>query len=222
VRTGDTSSALYVTLDNASVGHNFPSGATQDRRAWLEITAYQNGDVIYQSGAVPDDQAVTDVGDPDLWILRDKALDAQGNEAHMFWDVASQVSGTVHVQTTSDPSDPAYYTVSHASRWFPLRPGTFAGIPDRVTARLRMRPLDLDVVDDLIATGHLDSTYRTQIPTFTLLPNKGLAVLPQYASMTSVSMEWSAAAKASPVFSHWPDETQGHPALDCVGMPKQP
>ena len=32
-------SAVYVTLDNANAGHNWPSGASQDRRAFVEVIA---------------------------------------------------------------------------------------------------------------------------------------------------------------------------------------
>jgi hypothetical protein len=39
---------------------------------------------------------------------------------------------------------------------------------DRVTARVRLAPIGLDVVDDLIASGDLDPALRASIPTHTL------------------------------------------------------
>ena len=31
---------MELTLENVTAGHGFPSGATPDRRAWIELTAY--------------------------------------------------------------------------------------------------------------------------------------------------------------------------------------
>ena len=41
-------------------------------------------------------------------------------------------------------------------------------VPDRVTARLHIRPVGLDVLDDLIESGDLDPAVRERMPTFTL------------------------------------------------------
>ena len=42
---------LQLTIDNTGAsGHAWPSGATPDRRAWVELTAYAGGQVIYASG----------------------------------------------------------------------------------------------------------------------------------------------------------------------------
>ncbi len=46
---------LQLTLDNVGAsGHSWPSGATPDRRVWVELTAYQAGAVIYASGNTTD------------------------------------------------------------------------------------------------------------------------------------------------------------------------
>ena len=42
------------------------------------------------------------------------------------------------------------------------------GLPARVTARLRMRPIGLDVLQDLVDSGDLDEALLTKMPTFTL------------------------------------------------------
>jgi len=53
---------IRVILDTARLGHDWPSGAAQDRRAWAEVIAYRaDGSVIYSSGVVPDGTPVTDV-----------------------------------------------------------------------------------------------------------------------------------------------------------------
>ena len=80
---------IEVSLDNVSAGHFWPSGATPDRRAWIEVTAYSGADVIYQSGNVPMDQTVETIPDPDLWLMRDCLFDDSQAPVHMFWDAAS-------------------------------------------------------------------------------------------------------------------------------------
>ena len=123
-------SAVYVTLDNANAGHNWPSGASQDRRAFVEVIAYSAGGRIYQSGVIADGETVTASADPDLWLFRDRMFDAAGGETHMFWEAARAEPGTIGAQVTSDPADPRFYTASHAVRRFPAsRSATIPGLP---------------------------------------------------------------------------------------------
>lgn len=151
-----------VTLDNAFAGHKFPSGAAQDRRAWVELIAYRGGAQVFASGVVADKKAVTNVADPNLWVLRDKHFGADGKETHMFWETASYASELLPAATTADRSDPAFYHAVTKSYSLPLP------TPDRVTMRVRMRPLDFDLLDDLVATRDLDPALLDRIPTFDL------------------------------------------------------
>ena len=57
---------VRVIVDNVAAGHFWPSGATQDRRAWAEVIASKAGQVIYQSGVAPAGTPITAVqNDPD-------------------------------------------------------------------------------------------------------------------------------------------------------------
>jgi hypothetical protein len=224
VQPTGSGSAVYVTLDNANAGHNWPSGASQDRRAFVEVIAYAGGAPIYQSGVIADGEDVTASADPDLWLFRDLTFDAADQQTHMFWKVARTVPGTIGAQVTSDPADPRFYTASHAVRRFPAsRARTIPGLPDRVTVRVRIQPMGFDFVDDLIGSGHLAPGLRSAIPTFDLLPNRALAAptRPQFAPLASVSMEWSEATRSAGVFYARQDFTDP-PAKDCVGMPRKP
>ena len=215
--TSDQRSAVEVIIDNASAGHAFPSGAAHDRRAWVELIAYSDGAPLYQSGVVPADLPVTELDDPDLWLFRDEVRDLDGKPTHMFWDIASLTEQTIAAQVTSDPSDPDYY-LSHAVRRFPRKSSEFIdGTPDRVTVRVRLQPIGLEVLDDLITSGHLDPRFRDAMPTFDLLPNRQLAA-PELSELTRVSMEWSAATLSSPVFASRQDASV-NPPKSCVGMP---
>ena len=59
---------VTVTLDNAFVGHAFPSGAAHDRRVWVELHAYASG---------------TDLFDDVSWVMRTNLSDAS-NQPVMF------------------------------------------------------------------------------------------------------------------------------------------
>ncbi|MFT3769239.1 MAG: multiheme c-type cytochrome [Minicystis sp.] len=160
---------IQVVLDNVGAGHGWPSGSTQDRRAWVELLAYAGQTTVYQSGVVPDGTSVTALTDPDLWLVRDCILDGNGKEVHMFWEAASYDSNQLPGPVTSSQTDPDYYK-THVVRTFPRPTSTPAVIPmpDRVTMRVRLVPVGLDVLDDLIASGDLDASVKAKMPTWTL------------------------------------------------------
>ncbi|MEM9489706.1 MAG: cytochrome c family protein [Myxococcota bacterium] len=152
-------------LDNVNGGHMLPSGAALDRRMWVELIAYNAQDeVIFQSGVVAEGQPVVDLveqGDDQLWQIRDYGFKENGEVAHMFWDIATTVSDLLPPAVTNDPSDPAFF---HAV----VRDYSMPDVPARVTARVRLRSMGLDFIDDLIDSGHLDPRFRSEIPTFDL------------------------------------------------------
>ena len=151
-----------VLLENVSAGHMFPSGASSDRRLWVELVATDaEGAVIWSTGVVEDGQPVTSLDDPNLWLLRDEHFGEDGEPVHMFWETAEVRSTLVPPPVTNDPSDPRY-------RHYVDRVFTIDGEPARVTLRVRLRPIGLDVLDDLVATGDLDPSIRDAVPTFDL------------------------------------------------------
>ena len=156
--TAASDAEIQLVLDNVAAGHHWPSGAAQDRRAWIELSASAGGNSIYQSGAVPAGSSVTQLADPDLWLIRDCIFDEQGNEAHMFWDAVDQESNLLPGQLTFDASDPRYYQ-SHVVQRYP-RSGQLSAFPDRVSARVWLQPIGLDVFDELVASGDLVDTDR--------------------------------------------------------------
>ena len=173
--------SIQVVLNNVGAGHQWPSGATQDRRAWVEVMGYSLGQVIYQSGVVADGQSVTALQDPDFWLIRDCIFDGQGKQVDMFWQAASHDSNQLLGQTTNVQTDPSYY-LTHALRTYPAptsTPATLGTMPDRVTMRVRLVPVGLDVLDDLIASGDLDAGVKAQMTTF---------------SLAGTTLEWTAAA----------------------------
>jgi len=158
-------SQLEVTIENAFAGHSFPSGASQDRRAWVEVKAWDDGDqLIFESGVVEADEAVAELDDPNLWLFRDTVFKGDGSEAHMFWDVADLSSDLLPQATMNGPG------VVHAkTQVFAVPLGD--GIPARATVRVYMRPMGLEVLQDLVDSGHLAESYLTAIPTYEVIGN---------------------------------------------------
>jgi hypothetical protein len=161
-QTPTTGLVAEVTLDNAFAGHKFPSGAAQDRRAWVELIAYRGAAQVFASGVVPERKAATSIADPNLWLLRDTIFGADGKETHMFWEAARVESALLPAAVTADRSDPAF--LHSVTRSYPLP----LPAPDRVTMRVRMRPMDFDLLDDLVATKDLDPQILDRMPTYDL------------------------------------------------------
>jgi hypothetical protein len=156
---------VSVVMDNVAAGHAFPSGAAQDRRAWVELIAYDaNQNVLLQSGVVPDGQAAVKSTDPDLWMLRDCMFDGTGKEAHMFWEAATIESNLLPALTTFDVASPEFYK-GHKQKFFPADGATIP-MPARITLRVRLEVVGYDVIDDLIAGGDLDPAVRNAFSTF--------------------------------------------------------
>lgn len=164
VCVGAGTAGVDVILDAVAAGHDFPSGGAQHRRAWVEVVAYSGAMTIYQSGVVMDGTPIASVSDPDRWELRECLLDSTGAETLMAWQAASYEAFMLPAQVTFDQLDPRYYQ-SHVYRSFP-RAAALPMAPDRVTMRVRVQPIALEIVDALIQSGDLDPMYRARIPTF--------------------------------------------------------
>jgi hypothetical protein len=122
--------------------------------------------VVFQTGAVPAGVAAAEhlATDRDMWLLRDRIFDAQGEAVHMFWEAASFESDLLPGAVTADPTDPAFFHYKERS-WTIL-----GSSPDRVTSRLRMRPMGLEIIDQLIAVGELEAEVRDAFQEFDIAP----------------------------------------------------
>ena len=160
--TGTPGANVEVTLESQNVGHAWPSGASQDRRAWVEMIATAGTNVVFQTGVVPDGQPVGSIVDPNLWLLKQTLLDKDSKEVDFMWQ-ALLAGTTVGLKPplSANPKDPGY--AHSVTRKFdvPLN-------ADRITARVRIVPIRQELLDNLAASGDLDMAVRPQMPTFTL------------------------------------------------------
>ena len=65
---------VSLTLGNANIGHDWPSGASHDRRAWAEIAAYDGARTVFTS---------------DAFVLRERLFDARGGDVRFMWQAVS-------------------------------------------------------------------------------------------------------------------------------------
>ncbi len=221
--TGEAS--IQVTLDNATAGHHFPSGAAQDRRAFVEVRAFAADPEtpFYESGVVADDSGVVGLEDPDLWLLRDRLFDAEGQQVHQFWEAAELRPGSLPVATSLDPLSPGF-VAGHALRQFPAQ-GLLEQAPERVTVRVRLEPIGREILQELIDSGHLAEADALAMPTHDLLPNRHLAstpaAAPELATLGAVSFEWGPATRDHGNFRR-SMQTSALGTQECIGMPGRP
>ena len=168
----DPSGNLSVRMDTISVGHNFPSGAAQDRRVWLEVIAYDaSNTVVFSSGAVGDNQDPEDLADPYLDCVDplnkkcsgfwDRMTKADGTRAHFFWEVTNETTDLLKPPVTIDTNSPQY-DHSTTALW---NLTAVAGEIDHITARIRTRPYPYATLDELVASGDLDASYAQSLHT---------------------------------------------------------
>ena len=165
VRLASGGADIELYLENVAAGHSFPSGAAHDRRVWVELTAYAGDEVLYRSGHTAEGAPAveTEAADPTMWLMRDRVFDEAGAPAHMFWDVATHEPDLLPAPTALSPADPEYIN-THILR----RHRVLGGTPDRVEIAVKVRPIGLEVLKDLVESGDLDPAVIAEMPTFTL------------------------------------------------------
>jgi hypothetical protein len=173
---------ISVRIDSRGTGHDWPSGASQDRRAWLQLIAYDvNNNVLFQSGVVPDGMDPDEIGavascdptppatctvpPPNLMGFWDRTLEADGmTPAHFFWQVASEQSLLVKPPVTLVQTDAAF---DHSTTAVFDVGGTITSTVDHITAQLFIRPYNYAMLNDLVSSGDLDASFLTMVPTLT-------------------------------------------------------
>ena len=154
--TPEQGGLVTVRVDALGTGHSWPSGAAMDRRAWLELIAYDaSGAVVFQSGVVPAGMD-PEVADPNVFGFWDRTRKADGKPAHFFWEV-DQVDSRLLLAASVPGED-----VSQTARF--AVGASWANIA-RVTARFRFNPLPYATLDELIASGDLAPAIRDRVKT---------------------------------------------------------
>jgi hypothetical protein len=173
----DPPGVLSVRMDSIGTAHDWPTGAAQDRRAWLEVVARDDqGAVLFATGARPDgsplpaDMDPEQLGDPNLFGMWDRAFKDDGSPAHMFWDIARVDSKLLRPPVTLDKNSPAF---DHSTT---VRFDVTQSFPriDRIDARVHIRALSHALIDDLVASGDLAPGAIGPIKTLEILGTQSL------------------------------------------------
>jgi hypothetical protein len=204
----DPFGAFSVRVET-NAGHHQPSGAAQDRRLWIEFVAYAgDGAVLFESGTISDGELEEKPeGDPNhdrqLALFRDFLYGADGAPVHQFWQAAPSAAFPEGHRSLVLPAAAVRGTAHSITAKYQLAPTAQVA---RVTVRLRMRPVGIDVLSDLVASRDLSSEVLATMPTFTL---QGAAV------------EWTPDAPER-LRSLWPAELECPKDYRCLLDPRAP
>ncbi len=163
----DTARKILVALDNVAAGHSWPSGASQDRRAWVNVTAYSGTNVVFQSGVAAGETPET-AADPNAWVIRDCIFDDSQHEAQMFWQAASQTSNLLFPSVPTMLSDPTSFAKSHQKTVYPPGTDVLAMSPDRIEVQVYLKAIGDDVLASLVQSNDLDPAVAAAVPTYQL------------------------------------------------------
>ncbi len=169
--TTPVAAPVTVTLET-NAGHRFPSGASADRRMWVELTAYDKNDkIIYSSGSFkPGDviEAPDGAGEGKPWVFHDAQYDKDGNEALMFWDaVPHEPDASTLTCGNTLPEAVTAVAGSHSCekpyRFVPAAPPT-----DHIRVQVHLQPIGREILDSLVTSGDLDPAIAAKMPSLTL------------------------------------------------------
>ena len=161
---------VEVYLENLAAGHRVPSGAALDRRMWVELSAFNaEGEVLFESGQVNENQAVVDQAKQEadrqgssLWMMHDQAYNSSGEITHHFWEIDTVERLTLPSPTILSPLDPEYEDPHVLHRY---RFGSETPI-DRIDIRVWIRPMGRDILVPLVEQGRLEQAVLDRLPTF--------------------------------------------------------
>jgi nitrate/TMAO reductase-like tetraheme cytochrome c subunit len=146
---------LRIALESEA-GHKIPSGAAQDRRMWVELTGYDaNNNELFALGRIPEQAVEEPDGEPHPCMFREYMLDESGAETHDFWEGASldrargQLLPYKKIGSSLIPGDHSAECVFQPPLSAAIEPA------HHVEMHIRMRPMGMDVLNDLVSTGHL-------------------------------------------------------------------
>jgi len=159
---------LRIALESEA-GHNTPSGAAQDRRMWVELTGYDaNNNELFALGRIADQAVEEPEGERHPCMFREYMLDETGAETHDFWEGASLDASRGQLlpfKKIGSSVMPGFH-----SKECLFQPPLSAAVEPahHVEMHVRMRPMGMDVLNDLVSTGHLSPDIPPRMQTLSV------------------------------------------------------
>jgi len=162
----DVARNFTVALDNVAAGHSWPSGASQDRRAWVDVTAYagDQGDLSQRPRRRRDRRGrgrPGPVGDPRLHLRRQSRRSAHVLAGRQHDRQRDPRSGHADADRPVD-----LHTLAPEAR-LPVSAAT-AQPPDRITVQVYLNAIGDDVLTSLVDSQDLDATVAAAVARYQL------------------------------------------------------
>ncbi len=155
----EPNNALKIRIDNLGAAHAWPSGAAHDRRAWLEVKAFDaNGVLVFSSGVTPvgedplDTPGTMNIATFGMW---DRTFKADNTPAHFFWEIARVEPQTLKLPAVlgEDHSTTVRFDIPNAN------------LIERIETRVFIRALPYELLEDLVSSGDLAPGIADQLTT---------------------------------------------------------
>jgi mono/diheme cytochrome c family protein len=131
---------VLVTVNNTGAGHYLPTGVTEIREMWLDVTVIDaGGNTVYQSGAIDENGAV----DPRAVMYRTEFRDKDGQPTNKPWLAAGILA------------DHRVPPMGSLTEKYGIPVPADAALPLTVQATLRYRTAPQPLVDDLLGRDEL-------------------------------------------------------------------
>ena len=136
--------AFDVIVTNTGAGHKLPTGVTEERQIWLDVSVVaRDGTELAHYGKLDDRGVIAE----DTMILQTRFGDAQGQATHRIWLAQSVLSDRRIAPRASETQS------------FSLELPAGA-VPEQINVRLLYRSSHQDFIDELFA----DTPEREQVP----------------------------------------------------------
>lgn len=190
-------SDVTLWLHNEASGHSWPTGAAQDRRAWVQMSIDAAGDTLLETGSLAAEDAVAQRAkdDPNLWWFGDTVFDGDDNEVHAHWKVEKYTSRNLPIPDTVG---------GDASTWLSRTYTVDSDAVDHVSVRMYLRAMPRDLLDELVEGGWLQPELREALPTFEVEAAR-LNWTPEDALTTTTQATCVASSKTCRVPGLWED-----------------
>lgn len=159
---------MEVKITNSGAGHKIPTGVTEDREMWLELTVSDSdGRVLYHSGALDNEEKI----DPEATVYHTVFADSEGKPTVKLWEAESILS--------DNRINPKESVIEKHSFIMPEN----ASNPISTKAVLHYRSAPQEHIDELFGEG----TYDVPVIDMATYPEEEKASTPGFETLGTIA-----------------------------------